>query len=54
MDLRISLVKKMFLLCNIEFSNIVYFAYYVTVYEEEYDFEYCTSCHSPEGSAPEK
>jgi hypothetical protein len=27
---------------------------YVTVYEEEPDFEYCTSCHSPEGSAPGK
>jgi len=27
---------------------------YVTVYEEEYDFEYCTNCHSPEGSAPGK
>jgi len=27
---------------------------YVTVYEEEYDFEYCTSCHSPEGSAAGK
>lgn len=27
---------------------------YVTVYEEESDFEYCTSCHSPESSAPGK
>lgn len=27
---------------------------YVTVYEEEYDFEYCTCRHSPEGSAPGK
>ena len=26
----------------------------VAVCEEEYDCEYCTSCHSPEGSAPRK
>jgi len=27
---------------------------YVTVYEEEYDFEYCTNFDWPEGSAPGK